>query len=125
MRPLIPLCISLLVIAILGCRTAQLTAGGSNVKTILSDPSDCQNLGPVVGRGGGQFGGAWISNDDLIEYAMNDALNKAAERGATHLAASSPQLGSAKGGTTTATVLGIAYRCPVNAEPPAPASGAR
>ncbi|MFT7625178.1 MAG: hypothetical protein ACI9WU_004369 [Myxococcota bacterium] len=31
------------------------------------------------------MGGAWISNDKLMEYAVNDLRNKAAARAATHV----------------------------------------
>jgi len=51
-----------------------------------------------------------IPNEDLIEYAMNDLRNKAAELGATHVQADPPQLGSGDGTTTTATVTGTAVR---------------
>jgi hypothetical protein len=65
----------------------------------------------VTGHGGGTMG-AYISNDALIEYAMNDIRNKAGQKGATHvLVAGSPQLGSQQGYTTTADVMGTAYRC--------------
>ena len=77
--------------------------------------ADCKNLGIVVGQGGGTFGGDFISNDKLTEYAVNDAMNKAATRGATHLQASAPALGGGSGTTTTATVTGVAYQCPTSA----------
>jgi hypothetical protein len=92
--------------------TAELTGGGAQVVTIYNPPAgQCQMLGTVTGQGGGAFGGAWISNDDLINYAMNDMRNKAAAMGATHVQASPPQLGQADGTTTTASVVGTAYLC--------------
>ena len=95
------------------CATPSLSQGGSRVVPITSPPGpECQNLGVVIGKGGGSFGGGWISNDQLTEYAMNDALSKAAERGATHLQISPPQLGGGGGTTTTATETGIAFKCP-------------
>jgi hypothetical protein len=108
---LIPLGIPL---AIAACATASLSTRGQKVLPLASQPGpDCKNLGTVIGQGGGAFGGAYISNDKLMEYAMNDAMNKAAERGATHFqAAGAPSLGGYGGTTTTATVIGIAYRCP-------------
>ena len=60
-----------------------------------------------------------ISNDSLMQYAMNDARNKAAELGATHVHLSTPQLGGANGTTTTATVMAVAYKCPPEADAPA------
>jgi len=76
----------------------------------------------VVGQGGGTFGGAYISNDHLMEYAMNDARNKAAERGATHIQMSTPQLGGGSGTTTTATVMAFAFKCPQGAVASKPAA---
>jgi ABC-2 type transport system ATP-binding protein len=50
---------------------------------------------------------------------MNDARNKAAELGATHVTLSPPQLGGGKEGVTAATVTGFAYRCGPYAAPAA------
>ena len=110
----------------LACATPSLSQGGSHVVPITAAPGpECQNLGVVIGQGGGSFGGGWISNNQLTEYAMNDALSQAAERGATHLEISPPQLGGGGGTTTTATETGIAFKCPPGTPvivAPAPAS---
>jgi hypothetical protein len=63
-----------------------------------------------VGEGGGTLGN-FVSNDQLVEYAMNDLRNKAAAKGATYVQSDPPQLGQGKGTTTTATITGTAYRC--------------
>jgi hypothetical protein len=68
-------------------------------------------VGYLAGEGGGTFGGKWISNDSLIDDAMNDLRNKAADRGANYVQSDPPQLGSGHGTTTTVTVTGTAYRC--------------
>jgi hypothetical protein len=105
-----------------GCRTAELSAGGSQVRISPSAPVDhgyrptaCRSLGYLSGRGGGSFGGAWISNDELVQYAMNDLRNQASKLGANYVQHDSPQLGVAGGkngtSTTTATVNGTAYFC--------------
>jgi len=65
----------------------------------------------LVGEGGGSFGGKWISNDSLIEYATNDLRNKAAEKGANYVQTDPPTLGEAHGTTSTVTITGTAYRC--------------
>lgn len=75
-------------------------------------PQGCVDVGHVTGEGGGTFGGAWISNDSLIEYAMTDMRNKAGDRGANYVQHDPPSLGDGDGTTTTATVSGEAYRCP-------------
>jgi hypothetical protein len=105
-----------------GCRTAGLTAEGARVATSQTAPIDqgyppaaCRSLGYVVGRGGGTFGGAWISNDELVKYAMNDLQNEVAKRGGNYVQHDTPQMGVGgdKNGTstTTATVSGTAYYC--------------
>jgi hypothetical protein len=119
---------SRVVFCVLGaaaCATPSLSQGGAHVVPITAPPGpECQNLGVVIGKGGGTFGGGWISNDQLSEYAMNDALSKAAAKGATHLQISPPQLGGGNGTTTTATEMGIAFKCPpgapVTPAPPQP-----
>ncbi|WP_426752502.1 DUF4156 domain-containing protein [Myxococcus sp. Y35] len=95
-----------------GCATASLNAAGSRVVAAPNLNVDgCKFLGTVIGQGGGAFGGGYISNDQLMQYAMNDAQNKAAALGATHLQTTAPQLGGASGTTTTATVTGSAFAC--------------
>jgi hypothetical protein len=107
---------------LLGCKTAQLSGGGAQVATSSAapvdsgwDPSQCESLGYVIGRGGGAFGGGWVSNEGLIEYAMNDLRNKASEMGANFIQHDTPTMGQAGGddgsATTTATVSGTAYKC--------------
>lgn len=107
---------------VIGCRAAQLSGGGANVQIGPSapvdygyDPASCKPLGYIVGRGGGSFGGGWHSNDQLVEYAMNDLRNKAAELGGNFVQHESPQMGIAgdKNGvtTSTATVSGSAFLC--------------
>jgi hypothetical protein len=96
----------------LACSTPALSPQAARVAVTRNPPPpSCSPLGYIVGEGGGTFGGAWISNDQLIEYAMNDLRNKAAEQGANYVQSDPPQLGNGKGTTTTATITGTAYRC--------------
>lgn len=108
--------------SLMGCKTAQLSGGGAQVATSSAapvdsgwDPSQCESLGYVVGRGGGSFGGGWISNEALIEYAMNDLRNKTAALGGNVVQHDTPTMGQAASDngstTTTATVSGTAYKC--------------
>lgn len=95
------------------CKTASLSATGASVApTRDALPPQCTTLGLITGKGGGAFGGAYISNEDLIEYAMNDLRNKAADLGGTHVRHDPPQLGSGDGTTTSVTITGTAYACP-------------
>lgn len=109
-------CLLLAAVAFGGCATASLSRAGESVVAAHAAPTgDCQVLGTVIGEGGGSFGGGWISNKDLVEYAMNDVRNTAAELGANYVQIAPAALGVAGGDggttTTTATVTGTAYRC--------------
>jgi hypothetical protein len=141
---LLPIGLLVLVMPVwVGCKTASLSQEGRVVRISPSapvdhgfDPRSCRSLGYLVGRGGGSFGGGYISNERLVEYAMNDLRNQAAERGANYVQHDSPQLGTSGSNgsstTTTATVSGTAYHCtrettfaapaqaPVPSEAPAP-----
>jgi hypothetical protein len=100
--------------ALFACSTPALSPAAAHVAvTRNAPPSSCATVGYLVGEGGGTFGGGWISNDQLIEYAMNDLRNKAAAQGANYVQSDPPQLGSGRGTTTTATITGTAYRCAV------------
>ena len=98
--------------ALLSCSTAELSPEGAKVAMSNSspaeegyDPAGCRSLGPLIGKGGGAFGGGLISNDTLVEYAMNDLRNKAAELGANYVRYDSAQMGvsGSQNGTTTTT----------------------
>ncbi len=114
----------LLMVTIASCKRAELTNDGSTVVTGQGGPpaASCKPLGSVVGSGGGAFGGAYISNESLMEYALNDLRNKAAKLGANYVTHGQPQLGMAgdkeSTSTTTATVVGSAYNCPSDAAVP-------
>jgi len=106
----------LFLISCSACSTAELSETGGRVVVVANvDAAKCHPLGYVVGKGGGQFGGAYISNESLMEYAMNDARNKAADKGATHMVLTSgPQMaGYSDLGSTTANVAASIYECPL------------
>jgi uncharacterized protein DUF4156 len=100
-----------------GCTYAELSARGREVRIADATPAGCENLGIVIGEGGGG-GGEFVPTESLVEHAMNDARNKAAERGATHVTLSPPALGGGKHGTSSATLTGFAYRCAEGARAP-------
>ena len=37
----------------LGCTASQLTTNGTNIVMLYDEPAGCENLGGVLGRGGG------------------------------------------------------------------------
>ncbi len=113
MKYFIPL--SLILLA--SCSTPSLNQEAGQVLLVQAEQANnsCQNLGPVVGKGEGVFGGAWISDQNLLKYAVNDIRNNGANMDVTHVVIGSPQMGQTttkNGGTTsTATYAGIAYKC--------------
>ncbi len=116
---------------LVSCATAALSSSGAQVVTSQSppvdsgwDPQSCKPLGYVLGRGGGSFGGAYLSNEHLIEYALNDLRNKAAALGANFVQQDPPQMAAEAlrpdgevatnvtgQSTSTASVGGLAYKC--------------
>jgi Domain of unknown function (DUF4156) len=102
------------LILLSGCSTVKLSEAGSKVNIVQAEEIiNCKNLGQVVGTGGGGFrGGHYTSNDSLMNYALNDIKNKAAEKGSTHVVtAGLPQFVSHNGITSSAIVVGTAYQC--------------
>ena len=94
------------------CSTPALSPAAAHVAVTRNPPpATCTTVAYLVGEGGGTFGGGWISNDQLLEYALNDLRNKAAQRGANYVQSDPPQLGNGKGTTTTVTITGTGYKC--------------
>ncbi len=92
-------------VAITGCSTPSL----SHRKVAISVSRNPASCGGRLHRRRGRDVRRWIANDDLIDYAMNDLFNKAANEG--DLRAERPQLGNGHGTTTTVTITDTAYRC--------------
>jgi hypothetical protein len=78
---LVVLCVG---VAPLGCKAGQLSTDGTKVAVLYDEPVGCENLGVVVGVGGG-LSGAYSKPSVNQESAENDARNKASELGATHV----------------------------------------
>ncbi len=114
-------------LASLGCKAGQLTNGGSEIVFLYEEPVGCENLGVVIGRGGG-MSGAYSKPSVIRESAENDARNKAEQRGATHLLLhpeelaqgdghqpsekdTSPAMAHGSGTGSTVTVAGTAFKC--------------
>ncbi len=98
--------------ALLACKTDDLEPQAANVAAGRDPPvAGCKPLGYLPGKGGGAPGGAYISNESLIEYALNDLRNQAAALGANYVHHDPPQLGSGDGTTTSVTMTGTAYKC--------------
>ncbi len=95
------------------CSVHTLDAEAEKVQVSQNPPAaGCARLDFLTGHSGGPLGGAFVPNDDLVDWAMDDLRNQAAERGATYVQYDPPQMGDSDGTTTTVTVTGVAYRCP-------------
>lgn len=128
---LILLCSCFFAATVLSCKADQLTSHGSDIVLLYDEPEGCENLGVVVGHGGG-LSGAYSKPSVNRQSAENDARNQAAARGATHLLlypdevaqgegrgpnpeSTDPPLAHGYGTGSNVTVAGTAYRCPPGA----------
>ena len=107
-----------------GCAYTELSKGGRKVTPLAAAPgADCKNYGTLVGTSG-----AFGAEEDKIAEAMNDVLNKAAEKRATHVFMQPPTFSAYQGTTASASVVAYAYNCPADKygslaeEEPAPAA---
>jgi hypothetical protein len=141
MKPRISYCssVSILLVwlafglSLVGCKASQLTSNGTDIVLLYDEPAGCENLGVVIGRGGGMTG-AYSKPSVIRESAENDARNKAAERGATHLLLhpeqleqgdgrgpseqdTAPAMAHGSGTGSTVTVAGTAFKCALDAPP--------
>jgi hypothetical protein len=99
-----------------------LTPEAASVVATANRPSgSCASLGILSGKGGGASGG-YVSNENLVQYALNDLRNQAAALGATHIVYSTPSMGGNEGTTTSAIVTGEALKCQPGQERAAAAS---
>ena len=119
--------------ASLGCKADQLTSHGADIALLYDEPVGCENLGVVIGRGGG-LTGAYSKPSVIRQSAENDARNRAAARGATHLLLhpeelaqgdahgpseqdTSPAMAHGSGTGSTVTFAATAFKCALDAPP--------
>jgi hypothetical protein len=101
-----------------GCETEELSSEGASVVASRNAPAaECSNVGHFVGYDGGWWEGSFITNDDLIEGAMNDLRNQVARAGGNYVQHDPPTLGQDDGTTTTAMVTGSGFHCPAGVTP--------
>ncbi|MGB8223524.1 MAG: DUF4156 domain-containing protein [Polyangiales bacterium] len=120
-------------LASLGCKADQITDHGMDVMLLDDVPKGCENLGVVIGHGGGLMG-AYSKPRINRESAENDARNQAAALGATHLLLhpedvtqgegrqpseqdTAPELAHGYGTGSNVTVAGTAFKCAPNMAP--------
>ncbi len=119
--------------SLIGCKADQLSGRGAEIVLLYDEPLGCENLGEVVGRGGG-LTGAYSKPSINEESAENNARNQAAEKGATHLLLrteeiaqgdgrqpdekdTEPALAHGYGTGSNVIVAGTAFKCPPGVAP--------
>jgi hypothetical protein len=120
-------------VSLIGCKADQLSTQGTKIVELYDEPAGCENLGVVIGRGGG-LTGAYSKPRINQESAENDAKNQAAERGATHILLhpeevlqgdghqpdekdTEPAMAHGYGTGSNVTVAGTAFKCALDAPP--------
>ena len=104
----ITLLTSILSLLLTSCSTVELKPEAAHV-VYVAEPSqvrNCQYLGELIGTEGHWYNSLYISNKDLMQAALNDLLNQAAEKGADTIYMKEPYTFA-----TSVTVLGLTYRC--------------
>lgn len=127
------LAVVVLAVSVVGCKSTELHTNANAIVMLYDEPAGCENLGVVIGRGGGMTG-AYQKPSAIRESAENQARNFAAERGATHLLLhpeelaqgdgrgpeendTAPAMAHGSGTGSTLTVAGTAYKCALDAAP--------
>ncbi|MDH3655585.1 MAG: DUF4156 domain-containing protein [Myxococcales bacterium] len=120
-------------LSLMGCKADQLSNRGAEIVLLYDEPLECENLGVVIGRGGG-LTGAYSKPSINEESAENDLRNQAAGRGATHLLMrteevaqgdgrqpdekdTAPALAHGYGTGSNVTITGTAFKCPPGVAP--------
>ncbi len=120
-------------LSLMACKADQLSNRGAEIVLLYDEPLECENLGVVIGQGGG-LTGAYSKPSVNEESAENDVRNQAADRGATHLLLhpeevaqgdgrapdekdTAPALAHGYGTGSNVTISGTAFKCPTGAAP--------
>ncbi len=94
-----------------GCATASPTPEARRVIPVNGVPGPrCENLGTVIGQT--QARRSEATQEQLVSEATTDALERAAALGATHIFLSPVTLRHQGGAPASATLTGVAFRCP-------------
>jgi uncharacterized protein YbjQ (UPF0145 family) len=104
-----------------GCAATALRPGAERI--IVSHtpaPKTCKFRGQIMGEQGGSLAGAYTSNANLAQGAMNDMRNKAMDLGANYVVLEESKAGNTTSGNlygmsgqqTDVTQVGNAFACP-------------
>ncbi len=98
---------------VLGCATSQPSPEAHRVVPVNGVPGpNCENLGTVIGESESRgWGSTPETQDQLVSAAMGDAMQRAANLGATHIFLSPVSVRQKDGAPFSATLTGAAFRC--------------
>ena len=94
------------------CATAPSTPQRPPVIPVDGVPAGCENLGTVIGESQPRgWGAGETTADDLVAQATGEAMQRAAQRGGTHIFLSPVTMQQKDGAPFQATRTGVAFRC--------------
>ena len=108
------------------CSAIQVRPGAERILVTRNAPEKgCTFLGTVMGSQGNAFTGGWTSNKNLSAGAMNAMKNEAYSLGANYVQIETDRTGNTTSGSTIGghgsisgqqtdvTMMGNAYKCPM------------
>ena len=97
-----------LVFLLTACSTVELNPQAEQVQftPVEAKLIHCDYVGEVIGTAGHWYDFIYLSNNDLMQWALNDMRNQALDKGANTIYIEEPL-----NFTTSVTLLGLAYRC--------------
>jgi hypothetical protein len=100
-----------LVLLLASCSVVKLKEDARHVEFVESpaEMASCEYLGQVTGSEGHWYSYLFLSNRAMVQSALDDLRNRAAEKGANNVF-----IGWPHDFTTSVTMYGLAYRCPQN-----------
>jgi hypothetical protein len=99
--------------SLVACATGSPSPQGHAVIPVDGVPGPrCENLGTVIGESqvSGR-GAAESTGEQLVAQATDEAMQRAAQRGATHIFLSPVTMRQRDGAPFSATRTGVAFRC--------------
>jgi hypothetical protein len=97
---------------VVACATAAPSPEAQRVIPVDGVPAGCRNLGTVIGESQPHsWGSGETTGDQLVAQATAEAMQRGAERGATHVFLSPVTMREQDGKPFSATRTGVAFRC--------------
>ena len=99
-------------VALVACATSSPSPKAPQVIPVNGIPAGCENLGTVIGESQpNSWGSGDVTGEQLVAQATAAAMQRAAERGATHIFLSPVTMREKDGAPVSAAQTGVAFRC--------------